>query len=210
MKVIFYRGKFLLNLILFCFVLFSFTSQLEASSKEPQKEREETERFDIEINSKRNSTPYLLEYVVRDGGQWLAFFQDQSVWILEDCRDEDFIDVASQWQTGDEIRLYPRNPKKKKGDWLLKNLSSSTVFYGHLKTSPNPALQIDRIDTKGYFIQLSDSSYWTIGWLDSWKSWNWKPDTKILVNRGSGGSYILINCDDHDKSWVFATPTNWQ
>src|ERR1700733_13867750 len=128
---------------------------LEAATLENLQDKEK-EEFDIEIEQTENQYPYLLNYVVKKNEGWCAFFQDGSAWILDDCRDDNFLDILSQWHPGDEIRLYPRHhAKKKKGSWFLKNLSNNTVFYGRMRTPPKVGLQITYIDTKGYFLELA-------------------------------------------------------
>ncbi len=142
-------------------------------------------------------------------GRYLLTLSDGSQWLLRDRNpDEIFVQIESEWQTGDEIRIAARKEKERPGKYILKNVRNSRVCLTDLEVFWADSSRVnflEKVDEHGYALCTRGGLQWAMGLWGSFTARGWTAGDRIIINKSRYSSeedYLLINVDKRTNVWA--------
>jgi hypothetical protein len=149
-----------------------------------------------------------------ENGSFIIVLSDGTRWEVVKTK-TDFKKIQEEWKAGDDIHIESRHPSRD-GLFRLKNArtkDSCTVRLQKELESGSRPITISKIDKNGYSIVTSDGRQWSIGWLGSFTSSEWRVGDPLHINKSffnqRNQDYYIINLRDPKQKEVWATLVRW-
>ncbi|NGX51481.1 MAG: hypothetical protein K1060chlam2_01347 [Chlamydiae bacterium] len=95
------------------------------------------------------------------------------------------------------------------GRVIIEDIDSQALLCCSLQSYPNESVRtIEKLDTKGYFVFLSDGSEWSVSWSGSWNSYKWRLGDSVIPMK-KNGDYALVNFPSLDIAFP-VEPIIWK